>query len=81
MVISGLWGRVRLVWWTTALCAAGYLALVLDDIHVKQSPWTTGTHVHDPNVVLAVILVTGYVIALQTERASALRELNAPREG
>ena len=46
-------------------------ALVFDSMRQEHLPWTTGTHVHDPNVVLAVILVTGYVIALQTELRNA----------
>ncbi len=69
IAFSGLWSRVRLVWWTTVLCFAGYAALVIE--HRRGMPWTGGTKDDDPNVVLAIILVTGYVIALQVERARA----------
>ena len=67
IAMSGLWSRVRLVWLTTALCIAGYATLV-----VGAKAWTTGTTNHDPNVVIAILLVMGYVTALQAERAYAL---------
>jgi serine/threonine-protein kinase len=79
IAISGLWAKVRLVWLTTALCLSGYAALV---IHAKSRglPWTSGTKAHDPNVGLAIICVTGYVIALQVERAgAALNAVHARR--
>jgi serine/threonine protein kinase len=70
IVISGLWSRVRLVWLTTALCLAGYAALVYG--HKAQgTPWTLGTKDDDPNIALVIMFVTGYVIALQVRRASA----------
>ncbi len=65
---SGLWSRVRLVWLTTALCIAGYATLF-----AGAKAWTTGTTSHDPNVVIAMLLVMGYATALQAERAHALR--------
>jgi serine/threonine-protein kinase len=68
IAISGLWSRVRLVWLTTALCIAGYATLVLG-----AHAWTTRTKNHDPNVVIAILLVLGHVIAVQVERAGALR--------
>jgi eukaryotic-like serine/threonine-protein kinase len=68
IAISGLWSRVRLVWLTTALCIAGYATLVLG-----PTAWTTGTKNHDPNVVIAMLLVMGYVTAIQVERAYALK--------
>jgi serine/threonine-protein kinase len=79
IAISGLWSRVRLVWLTTFLCIAGYLVLVLDANYRQGVPLTTGTRSHDPIGVLAIIVVTGYVIAVQTERARALGEVNAPQ--
>jgi eukaryotic-like serine/threonine-protein kinase len=69
---SGLWSRVRLVWLTTALCIAGYATLI-----AGAKDWTTGTTNHDPNVVIAVLLVMGYVTALQAERAYVLRSVHA----
>jgi serine/threonine protein kinase len=71
IAMSGLWSRVRLVWLTTALCIAGYATLVLG-----SKGWTTGTKDHDPNVVIAMMLVMGYVIALQVERADAFRAVH-----
>ena len=71
---SGLWLRVRLVWLTTAFCIAGYATLV-----VGGKAWTTGTTNHDPNVVIAMLLVMGYVIAIQVERAYALKVVYRPQ--
>jgi serine/threonine-protein kinase len=65
---SGLWSRLRLVWLTTAMCIAGYATLV-----IGAKEWTTGTTNHDPNVVIAMLLVMGYVTALQAEKTSAWR--------
>jgi eukaryotic-like serine/threonine-protein kinase len=68
IAMSGHWYRVRLVWLTTALSIAGYATLVFG-----ASAWTTGTKNHDPNVVIAMLLVMGYVTAIQVERAYALK--------
>jgi eukaryotic-like serine/threonine-protein kinase len=76
IAISGLWCRVRLVWLTTALCLAGYATLVVADPK-PGGPWTSGTTNHDPNVVAVLLIATGYVIALQVEKARAA--LNAVR--
>lgn len=76
IAISGLWARVRLVWLTTALCLAGYTALAFHAMS-RGLPLTSGTKHHDPIAVIAVIAVTGYVIAQQVERAAAA--LNAAR--
>jgi serine/threonine protein kinase len=59
--------------------ASDIYALVVEAMRREGFSWTTGTHTHDPNVVLAIMLVTGYVIAVQTERSSALGEVNTPR--
>ena len=71
IVMAGLWSRVRLVWLTTALCIAGYSTLILA-ANVSGDPWTTGTSSHDANVVIALLLITGYVVAVQVERTNAL---------
>jgi serine/threonine-protein kinase len=63
IAISGLWSRVWLVWLTTALCVAGYAALVIE-AYSRGSPVTAGTKEHDSLVVLAMMLFTGYVIDL-----------------
>jgi eukaryotic-like serine/threonine-protein kinase len=74
IALSGLWSRVRLVWWTTGLCIAGYAMLV-----AGAKAWTTGTTNHDPNVVIAMLLVMGYVTGLQVERAYALKVVYRPQ--
>jgi serine/threonine-protein kinase len=70
IAISGLWCRVRLVWLTTALCLAGYAALVVND-RKPDAVWTSGTAAQDANVVLILMIATGYVVAVQVERAGA----------
>jgi hypothetical protein len=67
IAISGLWCRVSLVWFTTALCLAGYAALIIS----TGGKWTMGTTRDDANAVLIVMIATGYVIALQVARAAA----------
>jgi serine/threonine-protein kinase len=65
---SGLWSRVRLVWLTTALSIIGYSALALD-------AFLRGVRVdsnHHPNIVIAVLAVTGFVVDLQVRRIRAL---------
>jgi serine/threonine-protein kinase len=70
IAISGLWCRVPLVWFTTALCLAGYAALVISDTK-PEATWTLGTAAKDANAVLILMLATGYVIAIQVGRARA----------
>jgi serine/threonine-protein kinase len=66
---SGLWFRVRLVWFMTALCAAAYLALLWD----AKVP---GEPLHEPlyrHIILLVVLVgLGFVVAYQVKRIRAL---------
>ena len=52
---SGLWFRVRLVWFTTALAEAAYGLLVLD-ARPRGSLWQ---HDHQPNIVMAAIALDG----------------------
>ena len=60
---SGLWFRVRLVWLTTALAEFGY-GLILADCWVRG---TLGRNDH-PNIVMACIAITGFVVARQVKR-------------
>jgi serine/threonine-protein kinase len=65
---SGLWFRVRVIWFTTALAVAGYVTLYL---------YTAATHPgweprQYPNIFLAALFVTGYVVARQVKRIWAL---------
>ena len=63
VAVSGLWSRVRLVWVATVLAEIGYGLLVLD----AWMKGTLGRHDH-PNIVMASIAVTGFVIARQVKR-------------
>jgi tRNA A-37 threonylcarbamoyl transferase component Bud32 len=65
---SGLGNRVRLVWLTTGLSMAGFAALALD---VFRRGVPTGSN-HHPNIFLAALGVTGFVIAYQVKRNWAL---------
>jgi serine/threonine-protein kinase len=65
---SGLWFRVGLVWFTTALAETGYLLLVLD-AHLRGILWQNN---HHPNLVVAAIAVTGFVVARQVKRLLVL---------
>lgn len=60
---SGLWSRVRIVWLTTFVAMAGYLCIAWGAPSVEN---------HRPNVVLASLLVTGYVVAHLVKRIWAL---------
>jgi serine/threonine-protein kinase len=65
---SGLWFRVRLVWFTTALAVGCYgLLYLLDRAHAAS-----GTRHHYANIFLAALLVTGFVVARQVKRIWAL---------
>jgi serine/threonine-protein kinase len=65
---SGLWFQVRLVWFTTLLAEVAYGVLLLD-------AWARGVpDLHDqwPNIFMAALLVTGFVVAQQVKRLWAL---------
>jgi serine/threonine-protein kinase len=65
---SGLWYRVRLVWLTTAWAVAGYASLALDAFLRGVSSDSN----HHPNIVMAALAVTGFVVAHQVKRIWAL---------
>jgi serine/threonine-protein kinase len=65
---SGLWFRVELVWLATALAEVGYGLLVID-ARLRGSLWQ---HDHHPNIVIAAIALTGFVVARQVKRLLAL---------
>lgn len=66
---SGLWFRVRLVWFTTALAEIGYGLLYLD--HLRQ-PHHAQSLAQYPNIFMAALAVTGFVVARQVKRIWAL---------
>jgi serine/threonine-protein kinase len=65
---SGLWFRVPLVWFTTALAAASYSGLYLAARFVHRSEMPR----QYPNIYLAALVVTGFVVARQVKRILAL---------
>jgi len=72
---SGLWWRVRLVWVTTVLAIAAYGALYLksslswDGVALR---WQTPEQLRYPNIFVAGLLLTGYVVARQVRRILTL---------
>jgi serine/threonine-protein kinase len=65
---SGLWLRVRLVWFTTAIAAAAYLLLVFG-----FSPYGISSHEpHHRLIFLVALPVLGFIIAYHVQRARAL---------
>ncbi|HEX8199077.1 MAG TPA: serine/threonine-protein kinase [Isosphaeraceae bacterium] len=65
---SGLWFRVRLVWWTTLLAELAFGALAFD----ADRRGAPGVKNHWPNIVMAALAVTGSVVAHQVKRIWAL---------
>jgi serine/threonine-protein kinase len=66
---SGLWFRIRLVWFTTLLAIAGY-GILFGDWLLRRDPNSTESLY--PNIILAAIAVTGFVVARQVKRFWAL---------
>jgi serine/threonine-protein kinase len=72
---SGLWWRVKMVWVTTVLAIAGYAALYLDSSISWQAGvlrWQSPEQLRYPNIFLAGLLLTGYIVARQVRRILAL---------
>ncbi len=72
---SGLWWRVRLVWVTTLLALAAYGALYLESSLYWDAGllrWQTPEYLRYPNIFMAGLLLTGYVVARQVRRILAL---------
>jgi serine/threonine-protein kinase len=65
---SGLWFRVPLVWFTTALAFAAYGGLYFDAAYLHPSELAK----QYPNIFLAALAVTGFVVARQVRRLLAL---------
>lgn len=66
---SGLWCRTSLVWFTTGLALAGYLLLCVMPTEEGAMSLPTSTY---PNIDIAAMLVTGFVVARQVKRIWAL---------
>jgi serine/threonine-protein kinase len=74
---SGLWWRVSLVWTTTALAMAAYGWLYIDAALRWQGghlQWVPSPDLQHPNIFLAALLVTGYVVARQVRRILLLSQ-------
>jgi serine/threonine-protein kinase len=74
---AGLWWRIRLVWITTLLAMAGYSLLYLDaaitwrDGHLG---WQPSPDLQHPNIFLAGLFLTGYIVARQVKRILLLSQ-------
>jgi hypothetical protein len=65
---SGLWNRIRVVWFTTAISMLGYGALAFDTW--RRGGLTDSNHY--PNVILPVLVVLGFLNGQQVRRIRAL---------
>jgi eukaryotic-like serine/threonine-protein kinase len=65
---SGLWFRVHVVWFTTALACLGYLVLVLGGTLYEGLGASPQHHL----IVLAGLAILGWMVATQVERVRAL---------
>jgi serine/threonine-protein kinase len=71
---SGLWFRINLVWFTTAMAIAGYLFLYINSAIDWTRPFPTWVQgeLQYPNIYVAGLLLTGFVVARQLKRTLAL---------
>jgi hypothetical protein len=72
---SGLWQRVRLVAFTTALTLTGYLLLVLKEYHSGAGgvPW------HWHLITMVILLFSGFVVAYLVHRVRVLSHFSEAR--
>jgi serine/threonine-protein kinase len=81
---SGLWWRVNLVWITTLLATLGFGWLYLDAALVWRAGrllWRPSPDLLHPNIFLAALLLTGYVVARQVKRMLVLSQYYEHRPG
>jgi eukaryotic-like serine/threonine-protein kinase len=81
---SGLWWRVRLVWITTALAMAAYVWLYVDAAlrwRAGHLIWDPSPDLRHPNIFLAALFLTGYVVARQVRRILLLSQYYENRQG
>jgi len=74
---SGLWWRVRLVWITTLLAMAAYGWLYIDaalNWRGGHLAWRPSPDLQHPNIFLAGLFLTGYVVARQVKRILLLSQ-------
>jgi eukaryotic-like serine/threonine-protein kinase len=80
---SGLWFRVCLVWFTTGLSIACYLLLYVDSaLHRIPIPPELATRENwqYPNIFVASLALTGFVVARQVKRILALSQYYEHRQ-
>ncbi len=65
---SGLWNRIRVVWFTMAIAMLGYGALAFDAW--RRGGLTDGNHY--PNIILPVLVVLGFLNGQHVRRIHAL---------
>jgi serine/threonine-protein kinase len=74
---SGLWWRVRLVWITTFLAMLAYTWLYIDAALLWRAgrlAWRPSPDLQHPNIFLAGLFLTGYVVARQVQRILLLSQ-------
>ena len=74
---SGLWWRVRLVWITTVLAMVAYSWLYIDAALAWRGghlAWKPSPDLQHPNIFLAGLFLTGYVVARQVKRILLLSQ-------
>ncbi|HVW38419.1 MAG TPA: hypothetical protein VHB99_13980, partial [Pirellulales bacterium] len=73
VVAAGLWFRVRLVWFMTALSVLSYLALVVD-CFTRRPELRLGSDLHSDDFIYFVVglIAMGAAVAYQVERVRAL---------
>jgi serine/threonine-protein kinase len=74
---SGLWWRVRLVWITAFLAMVAYGWLYIDAALAwsgGQLTWRPSPDLQHPNIFLAGLFLTGYVVARQVKRILLLSQ-------
>jgi eukaryotic-like serine/threonine-protein kinase len=80
---SGLWFRVNVVWFTTGLSIACYLLLYVDSaLHRIPIPPELATRENwqYPNIFVASLALTGFVVARQVKRILALSQYYEHRQ-
>ena len=81
---SGLWFRINMVWYTTALAVACYLALYFNtavDWSQRFPTWAKQDDLQYPNIYVAGLVLTGFVVARQVKRTLALGQYCEHRQG
>ncbi len=80
---SGLWFRENLVWCTTALAILGYSILYTAtaiDWHAPFLTWSKD-ELQYPNIYIAALVLTGFVVVRQVKRILALGQYYEKRQG